>query len=100
MYIILLTFADNRRDAPHHLAAHKAWLQRGAEDGVFIMWGTLGEDRGGAILANGGTHAEIEARVAEDPFVGAGVVRPEVLEFRPAHAVPPFDALIARNEAA
>lgn len=86
MHIILLTFAEHRADAPQHLAAHEAWLQRGHDHGVFLLWGTLAEGRGGAILAHNATTAEVEARVREDPFVEHSIVTAQVLHVTPAFA--------------
>lgn len=86
MHIILLKFTDNRRNAAQHLPGHKAWLARGLEDGTFLMAGTLGSNLGGAILARGGSFANIQDRVNEDPFVHENIVHAEVLEFSPSVA--------------
>ena len=86
MHIILLKFTDNRHSAAQHLPGHKAWLARGLEDGTVLMAGTLGSNLGGAILARGGSFANIQDRVNEDPFVRENIVHAEVLEFSPSVA--------------
>ena len=78
MFVVLLKFADHRARAPQFMDAHKAWLQRGFDDGVFLVSGSL-DTGGGAILAHNTSQAELRARVEEDPFVAHGVVSAEVI---------------------
>lgn len=54
------------------------------EVGVFLVVSSLQPNAGGAILAHGLSCAEIEARVAEDPFVEESVVNAEILAISPA----------------
>lgn len=86
MFIILLKFGANKDKAAAHLDGHKAWIKQGFDDGVFIMVGSLKPNAGGGVLATGESRAEIEARVAADPFVAEGIVEAEVLELDPARA--------------
>ena len=37
MFVVLLKFAANRDQAGRHMDGHKAWLQRGFDDGVFVL---------------------------------------------------------------
>ncbi|RKR00401.1 YciI family protein [Maricaulis maris] len=87
MYLILLKFAD-KAAAPAHMDGHKAWLQRGFDDGVFLASGSLtpaqGQGGGGAVLAHNAGRAAIEARIATDPFVTSGVVTSQIVEFEPS----------------
>jgi uncharacterized protein YciI len=48
------------------------------------MAGSLDNAQGGVVLATGRSGAEIEARVARDPFVVHGVVTAEVLRVAPS----------------
>ncbi|MCJ2187437.1 YciI family protein [Novosphingobium beihaiensis] len=82
MYAVILRFADKAR-APALMEAHKEWITRGFDDGVFLLVGGLQPDGGGAILAHGLPRADLEARVAQDPFVEHGVVHAEILEIAP-----------------
>lgn len=86
MHIVLLKFAEHKDHAPHHMDGHNAWLKRGFDDGVFALAGTLQPRQGGAIVAHGCTLDELRARVAEDPFVAAGVVQAEYMEITPSKA--------------
>ena len=86
MYVVLLKFSANKACAGQFMQGHKDWIQRGVEDGVFLVVGSLRPNAGGAILAHGATRPEIEARVASDPFVEQDVVSAEILEIEPARA--------------
>ncbi|MBB6250671.1 YciI family protein [Nitrospirillum iridis] len=86
MFVVTLTFAANRAQAPQHMDGHNAWLRQGFEDGVFLLSGTLQPKRGGAILAHNTTLPDLQARLAADPFVAEGVVVAEIAEITPGKA--------------
>jgi uncharacterized protein YciI len=83
MFVIQLKFTANAAEAAHLLAGHKAWIQRGFEEGVFLMAGNLQPGPGGGILAHNLSRPELQARLAEDPFVAEGVVSAEIAEITP-----------------
>ena len=82
MFVITLRFAD-RTHAPRLMEAHRDWIARGFERGILILVGTLQPGVGGMLIAHGATRGEIEAFIAEDPFVAEGVVTSELLEIDP-----------------
>lgn len=84
MHIVLLRFSGNKAQAAQFMEGHKAWIQCGVDDGVFLVVGSLQPNAGGAILAHGVSLSELQARVNEDPFVVEGVVDAEILEIAPA----------------
>ncbi|QHQ33983.1 YciI family protein [Algicella marina] len=88
MFVVLLRFAANRAAAPEHMQAHNEWIAQGFEAGVFQLVGSLAPAGGGGVLAHGESRAEIEARVAEDPFVVHGVVTPEIIEINAKRTAP------------
>lgn len=90
MFVIFLKFADKSRAAAS-LDAHKQWIAKGFDDGVFLTVGSLQPDAGGAILANGLDREALDKRIAEDPFVAEGVVRAEIYEVFPARTDPRLD---------
>jgi uncharacterized protein YciI len=63
---------------------HKAWIQRGFDDGVFLLSGSLQPQRGGAIVAHNTSLAALQTRVSDDPFVAHAVVSAQVLEVTPS----------------
>lgn len=86
MFVVFLRFADNRAQASLHMAGHKAWLQQGFDDGVFLLSGSLQDRQGGSLLVHNTTREALEARVRLDPFVVEGVVSAEVVGLEPAKA--------------
>ncbi|SMC21390.1 Uncharacterized conserved protein YciI, contains a putative active-site phosphohistidine [Andreprevotia lacus DSM 23236] len=95
MFVVLLEFATNKSQAAHFMEGHKAWLQRGFDDGVFQLSGSVLPAAGGAVLAHGVTRAELEQRVAQDPFVAEGVVGAKIIEIAPSRASEPLAFLLA-----
>ncbi len=84
MFVALLKFSDNKAAARQHMDGHNAWIQRGIDDGVFLVVGSLQPSAGGAILAHNVDRPTLEFRLQEDPFVDNDVVRAEILEIAPA----------------
>jgi uncharacterized protein YciI len=83
MFIVFLRFSEAKSQAAELMSAHKNWIQRGIDDGVFLLVGSLQPQAGGAILAHATTRPELDARLAEDPFVQEDVVRAEIFEITP-----------------
>ena len=100
MFVVLLKFAENKSAAGAHMAGHKAWLERGFADGVFVLSGGLQPSLGGAVLAYNISRAELLARVNEDPFVAEGVVDAEILDIAPARADERLSFLLGAQEGA
>ena len=84
MFIVTLRFSHNRGLAAQHMDAHKAWIRRGVEDGVFLLVGSLQPNSGGAIIAHNISLPSLRERVAQDPFVIEGIVATEILEVAPS----------------
>ncbi|MCP9620751.1 hypothetical protein FOH10_25255 [Nocardia otitidiscaviarum] len=94
MFVVLLRFSARNEAAAQHMGEHNRWIQRGFDDGVFLLVGGLEPGLGGAILAHGTTAEELRRRVAEDPFVIADVVTAEILEIAAARADERLDFLL------
>jgi len=86
MFIVLLNFADNKSRAGQFMNSHKEWLERGFDDGVFLLAGSLQPNRGGAIVAHNTSLPDLQSRVNDDPFVVENVVAAEILEVTPSKA--------------
>jgi uncharacterized protein YciI len=95
MFTVFLRFADGRAKAPQFMDAHKAWIKKGLDDGVFLMVGSLQPNLGGAILAHGVSRDQLETRINEDPFVAKGIVAAEIMEISPARTDPRLEFLMA-----
>ena len=94
MFIVLLRFSTNRDKAGAFMDAHRDWITRGFEDGVFLLAGTLQPGVGGGILAGKASLEELQARVNDDPFVAADVVTAEILEMAPSRAAEQFQFML------
>ncbi|MFB9885828.1 DNA-3-methyladenine glycosylase I [Balneatrix alpica] len=69
MFIVTLKFAAQAAAAKDHLSGHQAWLQQGFDQGLCLLAGSLVEPKGGALLLQSQDRAEVEAWLAQDPFV-------------------------------
>jgi len=88
MFLVTLRFGENKISASKFMDAHNAWLKRGFDDGVFLLAGSLKPASGGGIIAAGIARADLEARIAEDPFVAEKIVVPEFVEIEPGRVDP------------
>jgi len=95
MFVVLLKFADNKGKAGHLMESHKAWLQRGFDDGIFLMAGSLHPGLGGAIMAHNSSMSDLQKRVNADPFVAERVVSAEILEISPSRVDDRLKSLLA-----
>jgi uncharacterized protein YciI len=95
MFITFLKFGENRAAAPEYMAAHNAWIAAGFADGVFLCAGSLLPGAGGAILAQGESRAQHEARIAADPFVVQGIVTAETHEIDAKRTIAALDFIKA-----
>ncbi len=80
MFIVHLTYTAPLADIDRHLEPHRAWVEAGLAEGIFVAAGPLVPRTGGVILAHGLTREALNARLAEDPFAKAGLIRVEVLD--------------------
>ena len=83
MFIVLLTFSDNKSQAKEFMSGHNAWINQGFDDGVFLLTGSIQPSSGGAVVAHNISAKALEARVGADPFVAHNVVSAEIIEISP-----------------
>lgn len=95
MYVVFLRFSAGREQAGRLMQAHKDWLERGFDEGVFLLAGSIQPQAGGMILASGVTLAQLEERVKSDPFVVEDVVQAEIVAATPSRADPRLAFLLA-----
>ena len=95
MFVVSLSFSTNKARAPEFMEGHNAWIARGFADGVFLLTGNLQPAAGGAIMADGLSRAELEARLKQDPLVAEDVVRVDIVEITPRRTDPRLAFLAA-----
>jgi uncharacterized protein YciI len=86
MFVVLLKFSANKARAAELMEGHKAWIERGFDDGVFLLTGSLRPGLGGAIVAHNTSLPDLQRRVNDDPFVAEGVVGAEILDIATSRA--------------
>lgn len=86
MQFVKLKMVQGPEKAAPWMAEHKAWLQKGFDDAVFLTAGNLQGESGGGILVQGLSADVLRQRLAEDPFVAHGIVEATVTEFLVARA--------------
>jgi uncharacterized protein YciI len=94
MFVVLLRFSSHRDEAGQFMKGHNEWIQRGFDDGVFLLVGSLKPSLGGAIVAHNTSLSELQSRVQDDPFVAAKVVNAEIVEITPSKADTRLDFLV------
>jgi uncharacterized protein YciI len=95
MFMVLLKFGPGRAQAHQWMDEHKRWLQRGFDDGVFLLAGSLADAQGGAVLASRTDLDALTARVREDPFVVHGVVEADIHAITPSRVAPQLASCMA-----
>ena len=94
MFILSLTYTVPLNAVDKHIAPHMDWVARGYESGTFLASGRKEPRTGGVILAHG-TRAGLEALVATDPFVTAGVAEYDMTEIVLSRTAPGLERLKA-----
>jgi uncharacterized protein YciI len=88
MFIIELIYKAELSEIDASMADHMAYLNKHYAAGRFMMSGRKVPREGGIIVATGESRAEVEALVAEDPFVARGLAEFRVIEFRASQRAP------------
>jgi uncharacterized protein YciI len=82
MFVIELVYTASPARIDARMSAHVRFLQKYYAAGNFLVSGRKIPRDGGIILAVGANRQEIEAIVAEDPFVRDGLADARIIEFR------------------
>lgn len=90
MYLLLLNYTASLEVMDELLPAHRDYLHKYRDAGVFLLWGRKVPRTGGVIVANGVDRARIEEIAAEDPFAQAGAATHEIVEVQPTGGLSEF----------
>lgn len=85
---MLLKFSVNGSGAGKYIEDHKAWPQRGFDNGFFLLSGSLQEKSGGVIISNKVSLSVLQEFVNEDPFVKWEKVNAEIIQITPNKFIP------------
>jgi uncharacterized protein YciI len=84
LFIVTLNYRRPAGELDAHLDAHRGWLAAHTRSGRFIAAGPLAPKTGGLIVASCATRAELDALLADDPFVLHELVDVHVAACTPA----------------
>ena len=82
MFLLLSRYLKPVEEIDRVLPEHREFLDRCYQSGLFIVSGPQEPRVGGVIVTRDATRAEIDAALAEDPFVREGVSEYEIIEFK------------------
>ena len=80
LFVIVIRYKVPLAQIDSALADHRGWLDKGFNDGVFILAGPQNPRTGGVIMACNITRKDLLTRLAEDPFNRLGLSDFEIIE--------------------
>ena len=83
LFVVLMHYTKPLAEVDAVRADHVRHLERLAGEGVMRAWARRDPPAGGVLIAAAPDRATVEAMVAADPYVKAGVARPEIVAFDP-----------------
>ncbi len=95
LHVLILRYVAPADEVAPHIPDHIAYLEKHHSHGVFLFSGrTVPADLGGIVLARG-ARGEVEAAVAEDPFVRNGVAAYEIVSADAGIVHPDLNVLLS-----
>lgn len=83
LFVVLMHYTKPLPDVDAVRADHSAHLERAAAAGTMLAWARRDPPTGGVLIAAAADRQALERTLAEDPYVRAGVAKPEIVEFNP-----------------
>jgi len=80
MFVIVIRYKVPLSQIDSALADHRGWLDKGFNDGVFILAGPQNPRTGGVIMAHNTTREDLLTRLSEDPFNRLGLSDFEIID--------------------
>ena len=81
LFVVLLHYTKELAEVDVVRADHVRHLETHAARGIFHAWARRDPPTGGVLVAAAPDRATLEAVVAQDPYVKAGVASAEIVEF-------------------
>ena len=89
MFILLSRYLVPLDEVDRWVPEHRAFLERHFEAHHLLTSGPQEPRTGGVIVTHDMTRAEVDAMLAEDPFVREGVSEYQVIEFKRTRPINP-----------
>jgi uncharacterized protein YciI len=83
LFVVLMQYTKPLPDVDAVRPDHYAHLERAAAAGTILAWARRDPPTGGVLIAAAADRQALERVLAEDPYVQAGVAKPEIVEFNP-----------------
>ncbi|MGH3721594.1 MAG: YciI family protein [Pseudonocardiaceae bacterium] len=83
VFVVILTYVVDLAQIDDALEDHTAWLDQQYAEGVFIASGRQVPRTGGVILTSDLPRADLERRLALDPFQRRNLAEYTIVEFTP-----------------
>ncbi len=93
MFLLLGRYTRPTEDVDPHRDAHVAWVQQHGQAGHFVLGAIQSPPVGGVIVALADSRDQVDAWIAEDPFVVNEVFEYDVREYTVAFSAPGLEAL-------
>jgi uncharacterized protein YciI len=94
MFIVMLTYTKPVDVIDSHLSAHRDFLRRNYEAGLFLLSGRKEPRTGGIILVNTESVEDLDAALAQDPFHKYEVAEYTIIRFTATMAAPLPESLL------
>lgn len=82
MFLLLSRYLKPPEEIDRVLPEHRAFLDRYYKSGLFVVSGPQEPRVGGVIVTADVPRSEIDAALAQDPFVREGVSEYQIIEFK------------------
>jgi uncharacterized protein YciI len=83
LFVVLMHYARPLAQVDEVRAEHVAFLERLAATGTVLAWARREPPTGGVLIAAAPDAATLQQVLADDPYVQAGVAKPEIVAFNP-----------------
>lgn len=85
LFVVLLHYTKPIEEVNAVRPRHLEHIERHSRAGVFQAWARRDPPVGGVLIATAPDRATLDAIVAQDPYVLAGVARAEIVEYPAAN---------------
>lgn len=82
-FVVLIDYTRPIEEVAEVTADHRAFLDQGYEKGWFLASGPRNPRDGGLLISRAPSREELQALLADDPFVLKEVARHQLIEFDP-----------------
>ena len=83
MFVVVIHYTKPLAEVDAARPAHIEWIKKYSDAGTIVLSGRQTSAGGGVVIAEAPSRAALDAILAEDNYIKAGVARHEVIEFAP-----------------